>query len=327
MAAVKHGLTREIDVAQLRERLSELGILPTQDLAEPEVIGSVEERVARLAGGDESALFDVVLVPKDIALPILESVFRKSETDRSCIARALAWFKSDTGLEQLIEDLRVLIKEETEPYDDTHPHAAGNPKAGIIDEIDNYWRINQLMTLLGILGDEEAVDVICKVVDRASAGGHPRREATAYIKSRIDMQRVPHFDRLLCIAFALERLANPRFIPSVESLLDKPNVRGYLSVTNEDAGLNYHGAYAEVSLAAAAARCGSVKGAQRLAEFLDDVHEILSTFAYRELREMTGTEPCPCEGRDGRSSAVWLEWLADREELPSVTCSAPEYIF
>ena len=205
-------------------------------------------------------------------MPLLESAFRRQEADRLCLARALAWFGSDIGIGLLIENLRYLTEAEGKTsYDDTHPHKTGNPKAGIVDEIDDYWRINQLLTLLGILGDQAAVEAVCAVVKKADAGGEPKREANIYIRGRIDMQRVPHFDRLLCIAFALERLADDRLTQVVDRLLDKPYVGGYLSLANEDAGMNYHGAYAEVSLAAAAARCGSLKGARRLAMYLDDV--------------------------------------------------------
>ncbi|MFC1714203.1 FAD-dependent oxidoreductase [Candidatus Poribacteria bacterium] len=321
MAAKEGGGTRKIDVPLLRQRLSELGILPAESLGEPEVSGSAEQRIVQLANGDESALFSVVLLPKERAMPLLEAAFRKPDTDRLCIARAMAWFGSGAGMELLIENLRVLNhREGAAAYDDTHPYKTGNPKAGIIDRIDDYWRINQLLILLGILRDPAAIEVICDVVEKAEAGGEPKREATPYVSSRIDMQRVPHFDRLLCIAFALERLASRRFVPSVEELLDKSYIGGYLSRTNKNAGFNYHGAYAEVSLAAAAARCGSIKGAQCLAEYLDDVHEILSTFAYQELREIT------CEDF-GRDSSAWLKWLAGQEALSPVPYKGLDYVF
>ena len=321
MAAKEGGRTRSIDVPLLTQRLSELGILPAESLGGPEISGPDEQRIAQLANGDESALFSVALLPKKRAMPLLNAAFRKPDADKLCIARAMAWFGSGAGMELLIEALRVLNhREGAAAYDDTHPYKTGNPKAGIIDGIDDYWRINQLLTLLGILRDPAAIEVICEVVEKAEAGGEPKREATPYVSSRIDMQRVPHFDRLLCIAFALERLASGRLVTAVERLLDKPHIGGYLSRTNKNAGINYHGAYAEVSLAVAAARCGSIKGAQRLAEYLDDVHEILSAFAYQELVEMT------CEDF-GRHSSAWLKWLVGRETLSPVPYKGMDYVF
>ena len=321
MAAAQEGRTRDIDVSQLRARLLDLAIVSDECAGDPEVTGSAQDRVRRLASGDEMALFGVALLPKADALPLLDAQFHGEGTGKLCLAKALAWFGSKVGLDLLIANLEELNdREGGTPYDDTHPHKLGNPKAGIVDEVDDYWRINQLLALLGILADPAAVPTVAKIVDKATAGGGPKREANTYIKHRIDMQRVPHFDRLLCIAFALERLADPRLVPAADRLLDRPHVTGYLSTTNDRAGLNYHGAYAEVSLAAAATRCGSVKAVTRLAAYLGDVHEILSTFAYRELCEVTGQDR-------GRRSAAWQEWLSEREVLIPVRYTGTQPVF
>jgi len=321
MAAGQGGSTRDIDMDQLRSRLLGLAIVPDECIGDPEVAGTAQDRVRRLASGDEMALFGVALLPKAEALPLLTRQFNEEGTDKLCLAKALAWSGSEVGLDFLLASLEELNDHEGDtPYDDTHPHKLGNPKAGIVDELDDYWRINQLLTLLGILADPAAVPSVAKIVDKATAGGEPRREANTYIKHRIDMQRVPHFDRLLCIAFALERLADPRLIPAADRLLDRPHVTGYLSTTNDRAGLNYQGAYAEVSLAAAAARCGSIRAATRLSAYLDDVHEILSLFAYHELCEVT-------EQDWGRSSNAWQEWLCEREGLAPVRYARTSPVF
>ena len=116
------------------------------------------------------------------------------------------------------------------------------------------------------------------------------------------MQRVPHFDRLLSLAFCAERLGEPRLAPALDRLLDREFIGGYAGTEATDSGRRYQGALAEVLLAAAAARCGSRHGALRLTAFLDDTHAILARFAASELRAISGQD---CGSDRGR----WERWL------------------
>jgi len=321
-AAVRlHGDVRAVDVAALRRELVQLGVLRNDEPTRAKVAGTPAERVRRLADGDQDALLDVAVLPPDIALPKLRSAFDSPDGDRVGIARALAWFGDASGAVLLREALAEVVFREPDRYDDTHPHKEGNPKAGIVDALDDYWRVNQLLVLLGLIADVAAVPEVTDVIERTWAGGEPVREANPYIAGRIDMQRTPHFDRLLCIAFCAERLAAPDLITPMEFLLGREWVGGYLTRSDTAAaGPAYHGAYAEVSLAAAAARCGSRKGVERLIDFLEDLHEILSAFAQAELKAVGRID-------FGRDVGAWRDWLATAWRSASVPLKATCHVF
>ncbi|MCK5806466.1 MAG: FAD-dependent oxidoreductase, partial [Lentisphaeria bacterium] len=321
-AAARHGGdVRAIDIEALHCHLAEMGIVRSDDPPRAKVVGTPAERVKRLAGGDETALLDVAVLPSGQALPQLRIAFDDPNSDRANVARALAWFGDASGATILRETLADLAFHESALYDDTHPHKEGNPRAGIVDEADDYWRVNQLLTLLGRLGDQAAAPQVASIIERTSAGGKPLRELNKYIAGRIDMQRVPHFDRLLCIAFCVERLGTTGLAAPMEWLLDREWIGGQSTRGDEDAaGPLYHSALAEVKLAAAAARCGSRKGLERLVQYLDDLHEILSAFAHQELAAVTDVD-------FGRDADAWTEWLATQITLPCAPLKGEQPVF
>ena len=310
LAAAAGGDPRSIDVRELQARLLELGVIPElPDPLKPSPRGTPEQRVARLAAGVPEALLDVALLPRSVALPLLEIAVEQPDADHLELAKGLAWFGNGTGVELLAEELQHLnALDDGRAYDDLHPTKPGNPRSGIIGALDDYWRVNQLLALIGIARGAKAVGAVQTTVQNAWSGGQPVRELNDYIKGRIDMQRSPHFDRLLCIAFCADRLAEERLTPALEALLDKEYVGGNISHDLAQAGPAYHNALAEVSLAAAAARCGSVRGGLRLVGFLADAHGILSGFAQRELTAVIGHDL-------GRSPEPWREHLADNAQL------------
>ena len=191
----------------------------------------------------------------------------------------------------------------------------------MVDGPDDYWRINRLLFLLGRIRDAQALPTIAQLVDKTTAGGPPVRDLNPYIRGRIDMQRVPHYDRLLCLAACVERLAAPELAAPMERLLARPHIGGYCTTEDEDsAGPNYHSALAEVRLTAAAARCGSRRAAERLVVFLEDCHEILARFAHSELRAIARTDP-------GRSVSDWRRRLENRSPLPPAPCPDTPPVF
>ena len=310
LTAKADGNPRAIDLKSVRKRLLQNGVLPGPADAPPAPDrGTPAERIQRLAAGDETALLDVALLPAETALPLLRATWTEGDGNRIELAKALAWYGDPRGQATLVAELeRLVVGEGASAYDDTHPHKAGNPKAGIVDDSDDYWRINQLLTLVGRARATKALPAVAQVIDLAWSGGEPVRDFNSYIKVRIDMQRVPHFDRLLCIAYSAERLAAPELIPPLDRLLDRKFITGNTSTTPAEAGPNYHSAYVEVQLAAAAMRCGSIAGGQRLIEYLGDIHSILKLFAHGELVAVSGKDV-------GLAREAWREWLAKQVKL------------
>ncbi|MBT3381431.1 MAG: FAD-dependent oxidoreductase [Lentisphaerae bacterium] len=321
LTAEAGGDPRTIDLLSLKERLLKEGILPQEEKPRAPERGTPEARVARLAGGDETALLDVVLLPAEDALPRLRDAWQMRDTNRLELGKGLAWYGDPRGSNALVAELERLAEEEDgAAYDDTHPHKAGNPRAGIVDHVDTYWRINQLLTLVARARISAALPPIARIVDQAWSGGEPVRELNVYIKGRIDMQRVPHFDRLLCIAYCAERLADPALIAPLDKLLGRRFVVGNLSSTPAEAGPNYHDAYAEVQLAAAAFRCGSKEGGRRLITYLKDLHSILKLFACAELKAASGVDL-------GVSPERWSTWLNQQDKLAHVPYRTDTLVF
>jgi hypothetical protein len=319
-AAAAGGDPRELDLRALTARLRGLGVVSDQLPVPWPVPIDLCTVVQQLASGDETALLSVALQSPDEALPRLLAAFAQPGVNRLQLAKALAWFGSTVGADLLVSALGELSLAASRCYDDTHPHKAGNPRAGIVDAADDYWRLNQLLALLGIARVHEAAATVAVIIADTTSGGPPERALNAYIRERIDMQRVPHFDRLLNLAFCAERLGEPRLGTALDGLLERQWIGGWGRRDGEDSGRVYHSALAEVLLAAAAARCGSRLGARRLAGFLDDVHDILASFALAELREISGQDL-------GRNPNAWATWLTTLETLPPCPVGATERVF
>ncbi|MFW5856144.1 MAG: FAD-dependent oxidoreductase, partial [Bacillota bacterium] len=309
---------RKIDIDELQGKLKEIGILPQKVLDEKSIDLITEEeinkKIEELVTGDYKELLAVILMPQEPTLQLLEVEYRrlKDKKDKINLAKALAWFGSQTGVSLLINRLQKLNeKEGILSYSDRHPTKPGNNKGGILHQIDDYWRINQLLILLGLAQAKEAVNIICNITEKTSAGGEPVRRATNYVKKRIDLQRIPHYDRVLSLCFALERLADNSAIKPLENLLDKPYMSGYVSRDFVRAGRSYVCAYLEVVIARTLARCGGVKGAFVLVEYLEDIHSILAEHAYCELKAVTGKD-------FGYNQQEWRNWLYNKEQLTTV---------
>jgi len=229
------------------------------------------------------------------------------------LAKALAWFGSNIGVNYLVKELRRLwLKEDNKFHTDLHPvNGDGTLLSGFINEPDVYWKINQLIVLLGMAGDKSALEQICEIADVTEAGGQQYIVPQAYMygKVRIDWMRIPHYDRILSLAFSLERLADIKAIPALENLIEKPYIGGYAQKHDIYAGGLYISAYLEICLARALARCGSKKGALLLSEYMDDVQAILSDHAYNELKEIFGLDL-------GEDSLKWREWIMNQKALP-----------
>ena len=132
--------------------------------------------------------------------------------------------------------------------------------------------------------------------------------------SKIDTQRIPNYKRVLCLSFALERLADERAGRKLEALLDLEYIGGYVSPSVSELH-NYYSSYLELRFAAALARCGSRKAAGVLIAYLGDIHSILREYARNELSAISG-------GLDASTTREWENWLSHTMVLGAV----PKYV-
>ena len=73
------------------------------------------------------------------------------------------------------------------------------------------------------------------------------------------------------------------FIHGFEKLLDDVNIGGFKTTCYKETRWRLYSANLELFIAAALARCGSVRGIQVLLDYLDDIHSDFRRFARKEL--------------------------------------------
>lgn len=294
---------RAVDVGALQERLKALGILPdwaftgTRHSWDDE---EVRRTVALVAKGGEKALAQLLPIPHFLLLRALTEAYAAAEKrpeERLALARGLAWCGERLGSELLRQRLCDLEKQNGSAI-----------KFNLNGEVD------RLLVLLALANDRDALPDIIRVASHLTAGGPAVRQTTTYEMSKIDTQRIPNYKRVLCLSFALERLADERAGRKLEALLDLEYIGGYVSPSVSELH-NYYSSYLELRFAAALARCGSRKAAGVLIAYLGDIHSILREYARNELSAISG-------GLDASTTREWENWLSHTMVLGAV----PKYV-
>lgn len=156
-------------------------------------------------------------------------------------------------------------------------------------EMGKYFRINRMITLLGIAQEKSALPVILPFLEKASAGGPPVEGEDTYHKTRLDKRCVPYFDRLLSLMFAAERLADLSAVEALNSLINKPFICGYCLREGDQRESLSTSAWLELGLARALARCGGHEGVKRLELYTQDVRAVFADHARNALKDLEGT--------------------------------------
>lgn len=268
---------RDIDVMRLQEQLICAQIMPQSVMSKKQQIESPQSVAERLFAGDEYALKETLCINKEDILPFLQKEWQKND-DSLNGAIALAWFGIKDVVKKLSDEICNLLCEEPF-YDDVHPTAKGNNCGGIFGETNDYWKINQILTVMGLLGDASCVPAVVKAAENANSGGSPLRDGSEYIKKRIDLHRIPHYDRIKSLCFCIERMPDARFIKPLSQLLQKPYMNGYADSSPAD----FQKAYVELMVTKALAKCGSKEGIDALKIFAKDSCGVLRRSAKREL--------------------------------------------
>ena len=298
---------RKLDIAKIQPELIKIGIIPLKKPSKEIDILSVTKR---LCDGDWNALFDVLCCKQEDILQTLQNIWETSN-NKLYLAMALAWFGDDRGVSVIISNLKRLHELEFNGefcFDDRHHdlnryrYPNERPACGIQDEPEEYWIINQMITVLGLSGNMDAIDLLIDITT-STVPENPNKK-----RVRMDCRRTYNYDRILCLCFALERLACKRAAPALEALLSREYTKGYMESINYSANFQMVNAYLEVVIARTLARCGGIKGALILADYLQDVQAMLSNHAYDELREITGKD-------FGKDYQAYRSWLLSIEDL------------
>ena len=95
---------------------------------------------------------------------------------------------------------------------------------GVHGKADDYWQINRLMVLLGRCHILEAADALCAVLDHTVPGGDWKNKSSIYSSIRLDTNTIPNYDRILCLADALENIPTSKALPGLQRLMDEISV-------------------------------------------------------------------------------------------------------
>ena len=291
--------TKDYDISNLQQEWAALGYLPKDYKRKP--VGNrvhdqdeIDKRIKTLSGGAPEYLYEVVRLPKEKALPVLNRYYGSVENPEGklLLAKALAWFGSSEGNHLIIQELQDMFEQETKQgypdgFVDTYDDIRGREKNMLIGL---YWRINQNIGLLAMTDDQEPVNSIRHILDNSSSGGKMVQRENDYYDHRIDLKIVPFHNRIFNLCFYAERNPDPALIPGFEKLLQDPHLGNYITLDYDRTRWRVYGGDLELFMASSLARCGSKTGYNLLADYLEDIHYNFKQFALSELQVLTNRD-------------------------------------
>jgi flavin-dependent dehydrogenase len=322
---VKEGKTpRRIDVGEVQQRLVKEGILPadvlTRKLKPHRYSGAQLRKLVVSMMQDQPLLayqkmemdevfrdripFIEVCTAGPRVVPILESALERAQGGaRVVVAKALAICGSRAGAPVLIEEINKVLTSVNKIPTRTNDvnHAGFPPDMGAVPNVVF------LLYALGMMRDKRSLPVWARVVEILD----PREE---------DFR--DRFQNTFCYADAVclgtERLADPDAIPILEKLHAYPTLRN--QVSHKGAQPDYfreRQAMCELAIGRALSRCGSVKGAAIVIEYLDDNRAALAEQAHSHLVRIAGRDY-------GKSARAWTAWLQQAGDSLPLTPLLPD---
>lgn len=301
MAVLAHCDVRDISVDNLRNVLRHMQILDSECFEVPKKKSDYKLDKSKLIAGLEEensdCLAKVLCLPTDEIVPLLKEAYVK-KPDCVSFGIALAWFGERDAVLRLKAELKRLAEvEDIEDYNDKNLLKPGNNMGGIMGQINDYWRINQLLTVFTLLGETGIEDEIQLLLRKFTSGGSTMRKETPYVAFRWDLHKIPHYDRLRSLLLYICRVPSSAYERELELLTQRELLTGFLggkevydshNLENDDkcVGRQYQSAYMELSLGEALLLCGSQVGKEILEKGLKDVHYILRRRAYHVLQKV-----------------------------------------
>ena len=227
-----------------------------------------------------------------------ENIF---SSERALVAMALAWYGSKTANDHLVYLLRLMMGRGMHK---TVPHVKSyRTMFSKMNDIDSdFSLVNRILIIIGRASHPDILPFLKKLVSDTPGLGHPVMRTMPYDQARKDIPVHPFYRRLINIAYAVERHADTCLIPAMESLLGKKDVSGHALPVGSYRDPEYMLAHLELSLARAAAKCGSKKGAEILIDYLSDCHIFFRENARKELTAIAGHDL-------GKQPQAWRKWL------------------
>ncbi len=186
------------------------------------------------------------------------------------MAKLLAWHKNTAGIEDLINEIRRNLKENSQ-LPERKGAVWGNampPDHGIMPESVH------LINAVSRTGSKKTVEIITEIVERICIS---KRD---YTNSRQGL-----FYYILSISYISEELRYKELVAPLRKLLSLPEFEKYIQKDgfNSDT-LADRLAYLVLSIARALMYCGDEQGTKILTEFLEDNRTIFVKSAFRALK-------------------------------------------
>lgn len=319
--AVRAGLEpRQIDVAELQDRLRREGVLPegvpVEEPAEerPDLQGLVDaidgtRPLYDYSNMEMGEIYEGTIPIVEAAtagpeiVPLLEGALRGAAGLRRIhLAQALAMHGERSSAPILIEEIGRLLQGGRLPQrDNTIRHAGYPPDQGAMPDLV------YLLYSLGMLHDERALPVwerVAHLLEPTEAGVRDRRDGIFYYVE--------------ALAWSAEQLGHPGAIPMLQRLHSFSVLRDQAAREGfqPDFFLERQ-AMLELMLARALARCGAEEGIDVLIDYLDDARALLAEQAHHHLTAITGLDM-------GKDREAWKKALAEHSvEADLVLASDP----
>lgn len=310
--SLKNLQPRKYDVSALQKEWAQLQYLPADysrkgTWKHRDNQDEIISRIDKLANGHKEYLYECSRLTKEKALPVLIDHCNKPASDEGklLVAKAMAWFGNPEGNILIEKELKELFTKELadgypDGYVDDYDFIRGREK-NMLEGL--FWRINQNIGLLAMTGDATGNATIKHIIENTVSGGGIVKRSNDYYNGRIDLKIIPFYNRILNLCFYAERVPDPSFIPAFEKLLTDENIGGFQTQDYTKVRWRIFGGLLEVSIAAAAARCGSKTGYNLLIGYLEDTHYSFKAFAASELRDLTGKD-------FGYQAEAWKKYAA-----------------
>lgn len=241
-----------------------------------------QEAAAVLTEKEPYSLLNVILQKKEEVLPFLLDAYAACDR-RLLIAKALAWFGDASGRDLIIERLLWLKDHEnTDPSCDI-AERSDTVRHGMGEELNDYWEMNQLIEVAGRIRNPKITKLLCSLMESCETGGPPYESRFPYFKARREETCIPYYERIFNLVHVFYSSPDREAVKALESLLEKEFIGGghYAEKITDEPFMM--ASYLEVTIAAAAFRCGSARGRAILEKYAEDVRSVYAKMARKEL--------------------------------------------
>ena len=202
--SIKSGVPVEkLPLRDFQKQLLELGAI-TLPPPEQEVFGTSPEKITtEILAGEEKAFRDAVLTNwPQTGEKLAKDYENRCYSNAELAEKTLLWFGNSCGAKHLTCLLEQADIRMGEGVWQDRQKSDGVIAASSVGELNDYWRINQLVILLSRVKYSLAVPVILSVMRHTHPGGGWANHSSPYASIRLDCQSIVHYDRILCLAQA-----------------------------------------------------------------------------------------------------------------------------